>query len=556
MPDEVRPGEPGPENEPAGAEEIPDKLRKALSAMPGEIQLHLFVNPDEETAYAREGREVLRIFDRLTPKLRLEEHGLDHETARTLGVDRSPTMVFAPGRIGIRWLGAPLGEEARTFVETLIMMGYGVSALGDVSRRILDRITDPREVKVFVSPSCPYCPQQAVNAIRAALQKPDHIRLEIIDIQAFPDIAELYGVQGVPMTFANGIPIGRGAQSEELFAASLEKQEEQTVYIPESDAAEVTADLVIVGGGPAGLTAAIYGARSGLRTVVIERAALGGQVAVTPVVENYPGFTQVGGKALVDILVQHALQHAEIFPGEEVEEIRPGDPIPLTTQRRRYRARAVLLATGARHRRLGAPGESRLSGRGVSWCSTCDGPLFKGKQVIMVGGGDSAVTETLHLHHLGVDVTLIHRRDALRAQAHLRTALERAGVPVLFNTELLEILGEARVEAVRLRDNASGKAHTRRVEGVFIAVGYEPAVELAKMLGAELTPDGYIQRDERHRTTIPGVYSAGDVEGGYKQIVTAAARGAEAAMTVFEDLVHPYWRRGPSPAEAGGGDVI
>jgi thioredoxin reductase (NADPH) len=162
---------------------------------------------------------------------------------------------------------------------------------------------------------------------------------------------------------------------------SLEKIEQQTVFIPDSDAEFVETDLVIVGGGPAGLTAGIYAVRSGLKTAVVERGALGGQVATTPVVENYPGFTSVGGKTLVDIMVNHALEYVQIFQGEEVVEIEPGDLIKVLTSRRRFSARAVLLATGASYGHLGAAGENSLAGRGVSYCSTCDGPLFKGKNV-------------------------------------------------------------------------------------------------------------------------------------------------------------------------------
>jgi thioredoxin reductase (NADPH) len=274
-------------------------------------------------------------------------------------------------------------------------------------------------------------------------------------------------------------------------------------------------------------------------------------VATTPVVENYPGLTQVGGKTLVDIMVSHALQYVNIFPGEEVMDIQAGDPFVVKTSRRRFTARAVLLATGASHRHLNVPGESRLSGRGVSYCSTCDGPLFKGKKVIMVGGGNSAVTETIHLHHIGVQVTLVHRRDTLRAQEHLTRNLTSNNIPILFNTEVKEISGEAKVESVTLADTQTGETTRLPVDGVFIAIGYEPAVELARKIGVETTSDGYIMRDARHRTNIPGIYSAGDVEGGYKQIVTAAGQGAEAALCLFEDLVNPYWKK-ESPTAVGG----
>ncbi|MFC1819619.1 NAD(P)/FAD-dependent oxidoreductase, partial [Thermodesulfobacteriota bacterium] len=306
----------------------------------------------------------------------------------------------------------------------------------------------------------------------------------------------------------------------------------------------IETDLVIIGGGPAGLTAGIYGARSGLRTVIIEKEALGGQVANTPIVENYPGLTQVGGKALVDLMVTHALEYVKIFPGEEVMEIQPGEPVAVLTNKRHFSGKAVLLATGAEHRHLNVSGESRLLGHGVSYCSTCDGPLFKGRKVLIVGGGDSAVTETLHLHHIGVDVTIVHRRDSLRAQEHLIKNLSADNIPILFNTEIQEIRGMDRVEEVALINNQTGETTTMLVDGIFIAVGYSPAVELAKKIGVEITSDGYIKHDSKHRTNIPGIYSAGDVEGGYKQIVTAAGHGSEAAMTIFEDLVNPYWKRG------------
>jgi thioredoxin reductase (NADPH) len=251
----------------------------------------------------------------------------------------------------------------------------------------------------------------------------------------------------------------------------------------------------------------------------------------------------VGGKTLVDIMVSHALQYVQIFQGEAVIDVIPGNPTSVSTTRRKFLTKAVLLATGATHRHLNVPGESRLSGRGVSYCSTCDGPLFKGRKVLMVGGGNSAVTEALHLFHMGVDVTLVHRRDKLRAQEFLVKQLEQAGIPILWNTEIKEIMGKDRVEKVSLFNSKTQNAFEMEVNGVFMAIGYTPAVELAQKVGVELTDEGYIKHDEKHRTNIPGIYSAGDVEGGYKQIVTATGQGSAAAMTIFEDLIDPYWKR-------------
>ncbi|MDJ0876745.1 MAG: FAD-dependent oxidoreductase [Desulfobacterales bacterium] len=519
------------------------QLRATFAQMPNDIELLLFTDRMQDDVFAQANRQVIRAFRELTDRITLREYGLDHEKARELNVTVSPTLVIAPDKYNIRWIGAPMGEEARTFLELLILVGSGQSNASDQSLKVLERIDSPRNVKVFISPSCPYCPQEAVNGAKAAVARPDLISLELIDIQCRPDIAQQYSAHSVPVAYANEALIGQGAQAEEVFMSSLQKLEPQTIFIPDVDAEVVETDLTIVGGGPAGLTAAIYAVRSGLKTALVEADALGGQVALTPIVENYPGFTQVGGKTLVDIMVNHALEYVQIFQGEKVIDIKPGTPHEVLTTRRRFMTKTVLLATGASHRHLGVPGESRMSGRGVSYCATCDGPLFKDKKVIMVGGGNSAVTEALHLYHMGVDVTLVHRRDQLRAQEHLAKNLKESGIPVLWNTEVKDILGEERVTAVELVNNQTQELSTLPVDGVFLAIGYEPAVELAQKVGIELNEDGYIARDAKHRTNIPGIYVAGDVEGGYKQIVTATGMGSEAAMTIFEDLINPYWQQ-------------
>ncbi|MFZ0728016.1 MAG: FAD-dependent oxidoreductase [Desulfobacterales bacterium] len=534
-----------PTDSPAAAasqDQFMRQLKQTFEKLPNDIPIYMFVEQGRDDVFAQTNRQIVRAFRELTSKITFREHPMAHELARKWNVDRSPTLLIAPERVNIRWIGAPLGEEGRTFLETLIFVGLGKSNLTDQTLKVLKKIDSPRQVKVFVSATCPYCPQQAVNAIRAAIEMPDMVSVEIVDIQCAPDLADQYNAHSVPQTFANDILIGQGAQSEEVFALSLQKMEPQSIFIPESDAELVTNDVVIVGGGPAGLAAGIYTERSGLRTAVIERDALGGQVATTPIVENYPGFAQVGGKTLVDIMVSHALQYVQIYPGEAVLDIQPGEPIVVQTSRRKFETRAVLLATGAKHRHLGIPGEERLAGRGVSYCSTCDGPLFRGKKVIMVGGGNSAVTEALHLFHIGIDVTLVHRRDKLRAQDFLAKQLFDNHIEVLWNTEIKEIRGKERVEDVLLVDSATGKEHPFKTNGVFIAIGYEPSVELAQKIGVALNEDGFIKHDEKHRTNIAGIYSAGDVEGGYKQIVTASGQGSAAAISIFEDLINPYWK--------------
>ena len=520
------------------------QLKATFEQLPNAMPLYLFSAKGHEDVFTHANREVIRAFRQLSSKITLREYGLDHALAKKWNVMHSPTLLIAPEKYSIHWLGAPMGEEARTFLEILILIGLGQSQLSEQSLKVIKRIDSARQIKIFVSPTCPYCPQQAINGVKAAIELPDLVSLEIIDIQSEPELANQYSAQSVPQAFANDILIGQGAQPEEVFISSLQKLEAQTIFIPESDAERIETDLLIVGGGPAGLTAGIYAVRSGLRTAVVERNVLGGQVATTPIVENYPGFTSVGGKSLVDIMVSHALQYVQIFQGEAVVDVQPGPPFTVKTNRRQFQTKTILLATGATHRHLNVPGEARLSGRGVSYCSTCDGPLFKGKKVVMVGGGNSAVTEALHLFHMGIDVTLIHRREKLRAQEFLTQQLIDNHIPILWDTEIKEIRGEERVKEILLLNNKTNQTGEFKTDGVFIAIGYTPAVELARKIGLEINEDGYIKQDGKHRTTVAGVYSAGDVEGGYKQIVTASGQGAEAAMTIFEDLINPYWLDG------------
>jgi thioredoxin reductase (NADPH) len=521
-------------------------VRKKLTALFGkidhEVPLLLFTDPTINHLYNEVLRAVTRSIREVASLVTLREFDGSHALAKKHGVSHFPTLLFDPEHFAIRWLGAPVGEEGRAFVEAITMLGYRQTQISAPSRKVLERITTPRAIKLFISPTCPFCPQQVVNGLKAAIARPELISLEIIDIQANPKLAEQYNAFSVPVCFANEVMIAKGAQPEELFMASLEKLAQQSFFIPESEAEQVDTDVTIIGGGPSGLAAGIYAARSGLKAVIIERGALGGQVALTPVVENYPGLSRIEGKTLVDIMVSHALEYVTIYPDEEVMEIKSGPPFEILTNRRRYTARAVLFATGASYRRLGVPGEERLAGSGVSYCTTCDGALFKGKEVIVVGGGDSALTDALYLANNEIRVTVVHRRESFRAQDHLVKQLNKHGIQVLFNCEVKEIRGGSKVEAVVVQNNQSGELMTRATDGVFVAVGYQPAVELARKTGLALTPEGFIQVDKNHRTSVPGIYAAGDVEGGYRQIVTAAGQGSGAAITIFEDLINPYWK--------------
>ncbi|HDS44622.1 MAG TPA: FAD-binding protein [Methanomicrobia archaeon] len=297
-------------------------------------------------------------------------------------------------------------------------------------------------------------------------------------------------------------------------------------------------DLIVVGAGPAGLTAGIFGARSGLKTLVLDRGICGGLTNEATLIDNYPGFRRIGGMELVELIKAQTADYTEIKELEGVEAIEPaGHAVRVVTEKGAYRTRAIVLATGTKKRKLGVTGEAEFLGRGVSYCATCDGFFFKNKAVMVVGGGDSAVRGALYLQNLGAEVSLIHRRAELRAEQYLQTSMKKAGIHIYWDSIVKEIRGENVVRSVLRYDKAHDKEEEVPVDGVFIYVGEEPANALAQQLQVTLDASGYISTDRGQRTSRAGIYAAGDVTGGVRQIVVACAEGAVAASSAHDDLV-------------------
>jgi len=296
-------------------------------------------------------------------------------------------------------------------------------------------------------------------------------------------------------------------------------------------------DILVVGAGPAGLSAALYGARAGLWTAVLERAMPGGQAATVDRLENYPGFPDgVSGAELGERMRRQATRFgAVMLTGDAAGGTLDLAGNPKTVAG--HRARTVILATGAHPRSLGIPGEAELRGRGVSYCATCDGHFFRGQPVAVVGGGDSAVTEAAFLARLASRVTVVHRRDRFRAAATLVDRLrEHPNVDLKVPRVPVRIEGSESVEGLVVQDPAGGGEETLAVRGVFIYVGLDP--ETGFLQGkVELDAWGYIVTDELLRTSVPGVFAAGDVRAKHlRQVVTAAADGALAAMAAEQYL--------------------
>ena len=290
-------------------------------------------------------------------------------------------------------------------------------------------------------------------------------------------------------------------------------------------------DLIIIGAGPAGLAAAQYGARSNLSVLVIENAAEGGQVLNINNLENYPGvFPGLPGPDFIDTMKKQALAFGAKFVTASVSSIDKIDgKYKLTSPSGVFSSYAVIIATGAEHRKLGIPGEAELAGAGVSYCATCDGPFFRNRKIVVVGGGDSACDEATYLSTLSSDVTLIHRRGQLRAQkAVAERVLSNPNIKVVFNTVVKEIRGQGRVQSLLLENSLTKETSEINADGVFIFAGMIPRSDLVEMLPKD--ESGYIITDENMETALKGMYCAGDIRSKpFRQIVTAISDGAVAA---------------------------
>lgn len=300
-------------------------------------------------------------------------------------------------------------------------------------------------------------------------------------------------------------------------------------------------DVIIVGSGPAGLTAALYTARAALEPIMIEGRSAGGQLMLTTDVENYPGFPDgIMGPALMADMRKQAERFGTRFVSEDVEAVdfRDGPPFTLRTGADTYRARTVIISTGARARWLDLPNEQRLIGKGVSSCATCDGFFFRDRTLVVVGGGDSAMEEATFLSKFASSVTIVHRRNAFRASQVMQDrALRNNKIDVVWNAAVTDVLGEHTVSGVELTDTMTGSTRTLPTEGVFVAIGHDPVTALfAEQL--ELDANGYVVVHEPGtRTSVPGVFAAGDVsDHTYRQAVTAAGMGCKAAIDAEHHL--------------------
>jgi thioredoxin reductase (NADPH) len=308
-----------------------------------------------------------------------------------------------------------------------------------------------------------------------------------------------------------------------------------------------TYDLIIIGAGAAGLSAGIYAARSGLTTAIIEEKLAGGTTADAPTVENYPGFATINGSELAEKMTAHCRKTGVTI--RELETVTAlnlqGEKKSVKTTRTEYEATAVIVATGSHYREIGALGEKEFRGKGVSYCGVCDGPLFKGKNVMVVGGGNSAAITTLYLSGLAADVKLVHRKEMFRCEeAYVKDIQTKPNVQIIWNAEIKEIKGDKVVEKVLIQDAKTGEIKEIPVNAIFVQVGEAPNSQTAKESGVETDEHSYIITDMYQRTNIPGVYAAGDVTNQpVKQVGTAVGQGITAALEAYGYIRRPYYRK-------------
>jgi alkyl hydroperoxide reductase subunit F len=454
---------------------------------------------------------------------------------------RKPSFaVTSPGHaIDLRFAGLPMGHEFTSLVLALLQAGGHPSKAAPALLEQVASLKGEFRFETYFSLSCQNCPDvvQALNL--AAVLNPgiSHVAIDGALFQAEVDARE---IMSVPTVYLNGELFDQGRMSLEQIVARLD------TGAAERAASEIAAkdvfDVLVVGGGPAGAAAAVYAARKGIATgVVAER--FGGQVLDTMAIENFISVQETEGPRLAAQLEAHVSQYDVDIMNLQRAEALSQDADGITTIRlasgASVRGRSVVLSTGARWRQMGVPGEDRYRNKGVAYCPHCDGPLFKGKRVAVVGGGNSGVEAAIDLAGIVAHVTLIEFDDRLRADEVLQRKLRSlSNVRIITSAQTTEVLGDGnRVNGLVYRDRVGGDSHRVELEGVFVQIGLLPNTEWLKGTLA-LSPRGEIEVDAAGRTSLPGVFAAGDATTvPYKQIVIAMGEGAKAALSAFDHLI-------------------
>ena len=487
----------------------------------------------DDGAKSREMHDLLKEIASLSSMITLLDNGTDA---------RKPSFSLnrPGGDISLRFAGIPMGHEFTSLVLALLQVGGHPSKASPEVIEQIRALKGEFNFETYFSLSCQNCPDvvQALNLM--AVLNPN-IRHVAIDGALFQDEVTERQVMAVPSVYLNGVNFGQGRMGLEEILGKLDTGaiERQAEKISAKDAF----DVLVIGGGPAGAAAAIYAARKGIRTgVAAER--FGGQVLDTMAIENFISVQETEGPKLATALEEHVKQYdVDIMNLQRADKLLPGKAGELHEVKfasgASLKAKTVILATGARWREMNVPGEQEYRSRGVAYCPHCDGPLFKGKRVAVIGGGNSGVEAAIDLAGIVSHVTLLEFDTKLRADAVLQRKLNSlSNVTVITNAQTTEVTGDGqKVNGLRYKDRATDELHHVELEGIFVQIGLLPNTDWLKGT-IELSPRGEIVVDARGETSIPGIFAAGDVTTvPYKQIVIAVGEGAKASLSAFDHLI-------------------
>jgi len=467
--------------------------------------------------------------------------GLSGKIALTIGSGkRAPSMAVAPAgkEPRVSFAGIPMGHEFTSLVLALLQAGGHPSKADPELLEQIRNLQDEYHFETYISLTCQNCPD-VVQALNLMATLNPNITHEMIDGALFQAEVEERNVMAVPAVYLNGEHFAQGRMTLQEVVARLDtgaaKREAASLNEREPY------DVLVVGGGPAGAAAAIYAARKGIRTgLVAER--FGGQVMETVGIENFISVPYTEGPKLAASLEQHVKEYGvDIITGQRAANLARNQLLDLELQSgATLKSRSVILATGARWRQLGVPGEEEYKTRGVAYCPHCDGPFFKGKHVAVIGGGNSGIEAAIDLAGIVKHVTVLEFADTLRADEVLvRKARSMDNIDIITNAQTTEILGDgSKVNSLQYTGRVNGESKHLELAGVFVQIGLVPNTEFLKESEVELNRVGEIAIDERGATSLPGVYAAGDATTvPYKQIVISMGAGATAALGAFDYLI-------------------
>ena len=507
---------------------IKNQLQVHLGKVTHDVEITASLDSSEKSQAMR---AMLQEITALSPRLSYRESNDDNERKPSFSLNR------AGATMSVRFAGVPMGHEFTSLVLALLQVGGHPPKASEEVLEQIRKLDGEFVFETYISLSCQNCPDvvQALNLMSVINPK---IRHTMVDGALFPDEVSARKIMAVPTIFLNGHSFGQGRMALEEILAKLDTS--TATRAAEKIATKDAFDVLIVGGGPAGAAAAIYSARKGIRTgLVAER--FGGQVLDTLGIENFISIKETEGPKLVAALEQHVREYdVDVMNLQRATALVPGDQIEVVLESgASLKAKSVIIATGARWRELNVPGEKEYRNKGVAYCPHCDGPLFKGKRVSVVGGGNSGVEAAIDLAGIVGHVTLLEFDATLRADQVLQRKLRSLpNVTVITDAQTTEVTGDGnKVNGMHYTDRKSGESKTIELDGIFVQIGLLPNTDWIKGT-LSLSNRGEIEVDAKGQTSVPGVFAAGDVTTvPYKQIIIAMGEGSKAALSAFDHLI-------------------